>query len=85
MSSYQFRIYPLHQMIILPLSGCVRNRYVSVHRSNHFLLPGRDIEGYVGWSAASLHAKGTLHTIVFYTSHLFYIIANLFLYFSGTR
>lgn len=72
-------------MIILSFSGCVRNRYVSIHCSNHFFLPGSDIEGYVGRSTASLYAKGTLNIIILYISQLFYTIADLFLYFSGTH
>lgn len=71
------------QMIILLLLGCIRNRYISVYRSNHFLLPRGDIDRYVGRSAASLHAKGTLYIIIFYTSQIFYTTINLFLYFSG--
>lgn len=47
-------------LIALISSGRVRNRYVSVHRFDHLLLPRCDIDGHVGRSAASLHAESAL-------------------------
>lgn len=60
------------QIIILLLLGCVRNRYISIYRSNHFLLPRSDIDRYVGRSAASLHAKGTLYSHLLHFANILY-------------
>jgi len=45
------------KMLIPFYLGRICDCYISVHRLNHIFLPGCDIDGYVGWSAASLHAK----------------------------
>lgn len=48
--------------------GCVCDRYVSVHRLNHLLLPGRHLAGHVGRSAAPLHAEGATLQLTFFLS-----------------